>query len=184
MKKLIFLLLPIICISWKTKTYTIYETGRPASVEYNNAKRIIGKSWNINWIYADERVANKLGHEAMGNHNDSVRALIAKDKGDKWQTLFYNEVQHELRVHDELRERIRQKREFKTIEDKAFEPIILFETKNREKYIVHIVGQLKEDEKRAFQTLCKFNIQKSTPDFSMNCKKQPLTICFPENNIK
>jgi hypothetical protein len=169
------------------KSNTLYEVGRPQSLEYNNAKRIVGKQWNIEWVYADNSLVEKMGHEKIAQHNDSVMNLIAQKRGKNWQERFYPAVHEELDKQNKMRALLKSSKDYERVREKLVEPHILFERKRKKKrsaYIVHISGQKKEDPGAGFITLCKFDYkpQKDQPVF--DCKEQALTISFPANGVK
>lgn len=185
----VFILCLFVCLfnQNSNKLHTLYEVGRPAGLEFNNAKTTIGIKWNIQWVFADNELVEKMGYENIGIHNDSVMSIIAQKKGDHWQQSFYSEVDDELNYQNKMREKLRTFKEYKIIPKKLVEPHILFERKRKNKrsvYLVHIVGQKTEDISAGFITLCKFDysLKKSLGPF--NCQEQPLTIFFPQNGIK
>ncbi|MDQ3192157.1 MAG: hypothetical protein M3Q58_11250 [Bacteroidota bacterium] len=185
---LISILLLFGCLfnSDSNKFHTLYEVGRPAGLEYNNAKKEAGKKWNILWIYADNAKVEEMGYEKIGNHNDSVMAILAKKRGEDWQREFYLNVDEELNHHNKLRKDLKSHKNYKFVNEELIEPHLLFERKTNRKrssYIVHIVGQKKEEPGKGFITLCKF-FYKPNKSPSFDCKEQPLTIYFPQNGIK
>ncbi|HET6242910.1 MAG: hypothetical protein H0V01_14580 [Bacteroidetes bacterium] len=183
---LISVLLLIGCFSNPTKFHVLYEVGRPASIEYNNAKRTVGEKWNILWVYADDNRVETTGYEKIGSHNDSVMAVIAKKKGENWQEKFYSQLDEELIKQNRIREKLKSNKEYELVSEKLIEPYILFKTKNKKqsKYEVHIVGQKKEDPSEGFITLCKFDFKPLKSPHSFDCKEQSLTLFFPQNGIK
>jgi len=161
--------------------YTYFEGGRPRSIEENNARRIVANNWNLILIYesnTDDETIKKINH-----HNDSISAIIKKEKGDNWVETFIAESRKELMLHVSMRATISQMEVFRNAKDQLFEPIILFEKKGK-KYLAHIVGQQKTDETRTFITFAQILI--SSKDNSTKIKSEkitPLTIQFSENGV-
>jgi predicted DNA-binding protein YlxM (UPF0122 family) len=174
-------------LAFAQKEFTIYEVGRPAAVEYNNAKYTVGQKWNINWVYADDQSMENIGHELIGAHNDSVFTLLSRIKGETWQTQFFKEVEQELELQNKLREEIKNQKFFNDIKQEVYEPIILFERTNPKKdkaFLVHVVGKVQRENFDGFITLCSFQTKVKKIPSNVACQEKPLTITFPQNNIK
>jgi hypothetical protein len=176
------LALALVIFASCAKKHTYYEVGRPKSIEENNARKVIAKSWDLSLEHSSEMSDEAI--KKINHHNDSVNSILVKKKGENWQDSFNSEVRQELVKHVNMRATISQMEIFAKAKEQLFEPIILFE-KKKNNYLAHIVGQKKNDEERKFITFAQISINGS--DLSAKVKSelsQPLTISFPENGVK
>jgi hypothetical protein len=163
------------------KTYTLYEVGRPRSIEENNARKIVAEKWRLNFEFKSGLDETTINETLI--HNDSVNALISKKRGEKWLDEFTSQSIAELDVNTALRERVKALEIYSKATNALFEPIILFEKKGK-KYLAHIVGQQKTDETRAFVTYAQIWVYPNSEKTSIKSEKiEPLLIRFPQNGV-
>jgi hypothetical protein len=178
-------IIPLLAISLLffscSKNYTLYEVGRPRSIEENNARQIVSEKWRVNFEFKsglDEATINETLH-----HNDSVSKLISKKKGENWLDEFTSESIAELETNTTLRTRVKALNIYTKATNDLFEPIILFEKKGK-KYLAHIVGQQKTDETRAFITYAQIWVYPNSEKTSIKSEKiEPLMLRFPQNGV-
>ncbi len=70
--------------TYAQKKTIIYEMGRPNALDYNIAKRIIGKEYKLAFIYVGQKMTDSLGVEYFEEKN---RISIAK-KDRKYGEYF------------------------------------------------------------------------------------------------
>lgn len=135
--------------------YTYYLTGRPFSVERNNAIRTVGSGWKITFEYAGNDVIEMNGFDKIQAHNDSVSKLIgtATKHGEEWINVFYSEVDAEEAQQQTIRSLVKNDRHYAEIEARLIETFLLMERKDGifgTKYFIYAVGQNRDDDKRTF----------------------------------
>jgi len=162
--------------------------GRPMSIERNNAFITVGIEHDINFEYACNDDIEIHGIEYFVNYNDSISKLIADNKlGDNWLNDLYVETDLEEVRQNNVREIVKGTKYFETYSVDLFEPIILLKkrkAKKNEKYLVYVVGQLKEDETRKFNTHLIFKYNKKKKKIILKSHKvKPLPFVLPQNGV-
>lgn len=169
----------VILTSCANSIYTYYETGRPKSVEMNNARHIVSNNWDIKLEYDSQ-----LNLERINKHNDSISKILSENKGDNWINIFAKESKDELILNNQLRETIKLTSAYNKAIELLFEPIILLEKKGK-KYLAHIVGQQKSDDTRKFVTFAQLLVNSDRTGIKIKDETiQELTISFPQNGIE
>jgi hypothetical protein len=184
--KLLILLMPLFCLSKKERQLVLYEAGRPATVEYNNAKRETAKTWKFRFEYLNDSILEKLSPAFVDKHNLEVFQHLEKMHGKNWQARFYQEVDEMLARHNILRNLIMGSQVYHDLAAQVFEPYVLFERASlapNPSWTVHIVGQRIDRPDVGFRTLCQFTLQSQETAIAYSCFEQALTIRFPENGI-
>lgn len=169
--------------------YTYYLTGRPFSVERNNAILTVGSNWKIDFVYAGNDVIEMNGFEKIQTHNDSVSKLIGTttQHGEEWFNIFYSEVDTEEAQQQKMRTWIKDDLHFAEIEAKLIETFILFHQKKGLfgiRYQAFLVGQEKTDLTRTFATHAVYKVKvkkKKLKCTDTSIGKLPFTL--PQNGI-
>jgi len=164
--------------------YTIYELGRPNSLEYNNAKRVIAKKYKINFIYADAKIQDSLGVSMLESQNRlSNKKLATRYDNDLWHQDFYNKVADELDKHQQMRSFIKADSSYLKL--KATDIRIIFEKKKLSvnSYLSYVVGWKIENEKAIIRILATYKI--STKKYKLlNLENKPLHFSYKVNGIE
>lgn len=85
-------------------TQTYYLTGRPFSLERNNAIKEVGKQWGIDVTYAGGDVLETYGLDSLNRIIDAQYALIQLKKGPEWLGDFYKKVDEREAIHNDIRQ--------------------------------------------------------------------------------
>lgn len=95
-----------------------YLTGRPYSIERNNAIIETGIKWGIEFQYVGSDVIDEFGVDEINGHNDSVSKLIQNKRGieNDWMTVFYTQVDQVESFQNNIRAQIKTLESFKQIE--------------------------------------------------------------------
>ena len=81
-----------------------YLTGRPYTLERNNAIIEVGKRWGLTIEFVGGDVYDETGVDSINRINDRA----AKLKGENWTALFYEEVDQLEGLHNEIRKAFSQ----------------------------------------------------------------------------
>jgi len=81
-----------------------YLTGRPYSLERNNAIIEVGKRWGLTIQYAGGDVYDEIGLDSINRINDQV----AMSRGENWTVRFFEEVDQLEVLHNEIRKAFSQ----------------------------------------------------------------------------
>lgn len=170
--------------------YTYYLTGRPYSIEHNNAIKTVGEEWKISFEYAGSDVIEMAGLEKINALNDSISLLIG-DKtglGEGWQTVFYAEVSVEEEKQQLIRKLVQIDPFLIEMQKQLFETFLLVEKKRcffKKRYYVYLVGQLKTDESRKFASHGKYkvNLKKMSAKL-VSSKLEALPFSIVQNGIQ
>jgi hypothetical protein len=158
--------------------------GRPNPLDYNIAKRIIGKEYKLVFVYAGRNMIDSLGIEHFEKSNRSVRKNQIKKHGDEWNFEFNKEVDNELTIHQSLRSIIKNSEEYKS--QTVNELYVLFDRKKCcvKKYSAYIVGRSLIGDQYKMKVLCKMKIDaKKKVIKKVIDKDMPLPFTFEENGI-
>lgn len=158
------------------------------SVERNNALLTIGLDNKINFEFAGNDVIELKGIEYFVSYNDSISKLIAASQlGENWLNDIYTKTDEEEKRQNTVREIVKRTKYFQTYSLDLFEPIILLKklkANKNEKYKVYVVGQLKEDESRKFNTHLIFKYNKKKNKMMLKSHKVgPLPFTLPQNGL-
>ena len=177
-----FIFLNLIILGQKKQVY--YEMGRPNPLDYNIAKRIIGKELKLVFVYAGRNMIDSLGIEHFEKSNRSVREKKSKKHGDNWNFEFNKEVDNELTIHQSLRSIIKNSEEYKS--QTLNELYILFDRKKCcvKKYSAYLVGRILIGDQYEMKVLYKMKIDAKTKVIKKVIDKDmPLPFTFEENGI-
>lgn len=177
----------VICLNAQN-TFTYYLMGRPFSIERNNALRTIGKENKINFEFAGNDLIELKGIEYFVDYNDSISKLISTSKlGENWLDNLFSKTDEEEKRQNEAREIVKGTKHYETWSHNLFEPIILIKklhARKNVKYTVYVVGQLKEDEHRKFNTHLIFRYNKNKKKIMIKSQKiRPLPFTLPQNGL-
>ncbi len=171
-------------LNYSSQKYTIYELGRPNSLEYNNAKRIIAKKYKINFIYADAKIQDSLGVSMLESQNRlSNKKLATRYDNDLWHQDFYNKVADELDKHEQMRSFIKSDTNYLKL--KATDIRIIFEKKKLSinTYLGYVVGWQIQNEKAIIRILATYKANIKKYKF-LNSKNKPLHFSYKVNGIE
>lgn len=173
---------------WSQKSFTYYLMGRPMSIERNNALITIGLENKINFTFAGNDVIELKGIEYFVNYNDSISKVIAATKlGEDWLNGIYTKTDQEEIRQNAVRELVRKNKYFESKGQELFQAIIILKKgkgKKNEKYKVYVVGQLKSDETRKFNTHLIFRYNKKKNKMIIKSHKVgPLPFSLPQNGL-
>lgn len=170
--------------------YLYYLTGRPFNVEYNNAILAVGKEWNISFEYAGNDVIEMNGLEKINSHNDSVSKLIRTKTGhgENWLNILFSEVALEDEKQRLIRNWVQEDFFYTETEAKLIEPFLLIERKKclfKVKSYVFIVGQLKNEEVKSFNSYGKYKVNEKKRSVKLVSKKiGKIPFSLPQNGIQ
>lgn len=185
---LFFAIFVLTSVVWSQKSYTYYLMGRPMSIERNNALMTIGLEHKIKFDFAGNDVIELKGIEYFVNYNDSISMVIAATKlGEDWLNGIYSKTDQEEIRQNAVREIVRKNKCFDTASHDLFQPIILLKKlkgEKNEKYKIYVVGQLKVDESRKFNTHLIFRYNKKKKKMILKSHKVgPLPFTLPQNGL-
>jgi len=164
--------------------YIIYELGRPNSLEYNNAKRIISEKYKINFIYATDEIKDSLDVSMLESQNRlSNKKLATRYDNDLWHQDFYNKVAEELDKHEQMRVFIKTDSSY--IKLKATDIRIIFEKKKLSinSYLGYVVGWKIENDKSIIRILATYKT--STKKYKLlNLENKQLHFSYKVNGIE
>jgi len=188
----LFAFFALINVVWSQKSFTYYLLGRPMSIERNNALITVGLENKINFTFAGNDVIELKGIEYFVNYNDSISKVIAATKlGEDWLNGIYTKTDQEEIRQNAVRELVRKNKYFETKGQELFQAIILLKKREGKKtdpdargYKVYVVGQLKSDETRKFNThlIFKYNKKKNKMIIKSH-KVRPLPFSLPQNGL-
>lgn len=158
------------------------------SIERNNALMTVGLENKINFEYAGNDVIELKGIEYFVNYNDSISKVIAAaELGEDWLNGIYSKTDQEEIQQNAVRDIVRKNKYFETASHELFQPIIILKKgkgKKNEKYKVYVVGQLKVDESRKFNTHLIFRHNKKKNQLILKSHKVgPLPFTLPQNGL-
>jgi hypothetical protein len=162
------------------------------SIERNNALITVGLENKINFTFAGNDVIELKGIEYFVNYNDSISKVIAATKlGEDWLNGIYTKTDQEEIRQNAVRELARKNKYFETKGQELFQAIILLKKREGKKtdpdargYKVYVVGQLKNDETRKFNTHLIFRYNKKKNKMIIKSHKVgPLPFSLPQNGL-
>lgn len=166
--------------------------GRPMSIERNNALLTVGLENKINFEFAGNDVIELKGIEYFVNYNDSISKVIEATKlGEDWLNGIYSKTDQEEIRQNVVRELVRKNKYFETKDHDLFQAIIFLKKRKGKKtgpdargYKVYVVGQLKSDETRKFNTHLIFRYNKKKNQLILKSHKVgPLPFTLPQNGL-
>lgn len=83
---------------------TYYLTGRPNSLERNNAIKEVGKQWGIDVTYVGDDVVEAVGLDSLNKLIDAQYVIIQAKKGPEWLGDFYKQVDEVEAIHTDIRQ--------------------------------------------------------------------------------
>ena len=162
------------------------------SIERNNALLTVGLENKINFEYDGNDIIELKGIEYFVNYNDSISKVIAATKlGEDWLNDIYSKTDQEEIRQNVVREIVRKNKYFETKDHDLFQAIILLKKRKGKKtdpdargYKIYVVGQLKSDETRKFNThlIFRYNNKKNKLFLKSN-KVGPLPFTLPQNGL-
>jgi hypothetical protein len=166
-----------------------YLTGRPYTIERNNAILTTGKIWNIDFVYAGNDVIEMNGFDKIQSHNDSVNKLIGSNTkhGEDWLNIFYSEVDREEAQQQQIRSWVKEDQQYAEIEFKLLETFLLMKRKDGifgTKYFIYVVGQIKSDTKNVFATHAVYRAKIKNKKLKLiSTESEKLPFILPQNGI-
>lgn len=192
MKRVLTILFLGICaLNYAQTKYTYYLTGRPFSVERNNAIRTVGLEWNILFTYAGNDVVETQGLESINKNNDSVSALVGTETklGEEWLNTFYAQVDEEEKIQNKIRKEIKEQAHYKEMDRKMVETFLFF-TKEKKwfhsLYTVYIVGLSRDQIVMTYASHGSFSVKVKKKKQIINLldsSKGTLPFTLPQNGI-
>lgn len=162
------------------------------SIERNNALKTVGLEHKINFEFAGNDLIELKGIEFFVNYNDSISKVIAATKlGENWLNDIYSKTDQEEIRQNAVRDIVRKNKYFETTSAELFQAIILLKKGKGKKndpdssgYKVYVVGQLKVDESRKFNTQLIFRYNKKKNKMILKSHKVgPLPFTLPQNGL-
>ena len=178
----VFILFNLIILGQKKLVY--YEMGRPNPLDYNIAKRIIGKEYKMVFVYAGRKMIDSLGIEHFEKSNRLVRQKKTRKHGDNWNFDFNKKVDDELSIHQSLRSMIKKSEEYKS--QSLNEQHILLDRKtcSVKKYSAYLIGRGLIEDQYKTMVLCEMKINAKKKFVKKMIQKEgSLPFTFEENGI-
>ena len=187
--------LNVICIALmfmcfiNVKTYAqkktiIYEMGRPNALDYNIAKRIIGKEYKLAFDYVGQDMIDSLGVDYFENSNVISREKVAKKYGDNWMAEFHDKTNSELSKQHYFRGLIKELKPYKKI--KNDELYILFDNRRccKNRYNAYVIGRYFINNEYRMRSILKVWVNTKNNKISrIKEKEMSLPYNFEENGI-
>lgn len=166
------------------KKIIIYEMGRPNALDYNIAKRIIGKEYKLVFVYAGQKMTDSLGIEYFEDLNKVSREKKARKYGDDWVSEFNNKISKEISVHHSLYTVIKKTKEYKNIKNNELYILLDRSRCCKKRYQSYIVGRFLVDKEYKMKTIFKLKINSKNNQIKRIIEKQnSLPFKFEENGI-
>ncbi len=167
------------------KNYVIYEVGRPNTLEFNNAKRIIGNQYGINFIYVGQQMLDSIGVDEIERKNNVSKRLIAtKKSNDKWEREFYEKIINELEEHQSMRVVLKNTELYKRIKNREIH--IVFDRKKhiKNKFSVYVIGQHLLENKYVFRSFLMLKMNSRTKKIKVkDTETRELHFSYEENGV-
>ena len=159
-------------------TQTYYLTGRPFSLERNNAIKEVGKLSGIDVTYAGGDVVETYGLDSLNRIIYAQYALIQLKKGPEWLGDFYKQVDEVEAIHNDIRQFVLNS-QYIPRGDYSERKLIIARINNR-KYRVVVVEVASSERVTCFsECLVRWSKRKKlTPQKGCSVPYQ-----FPENGI-
>ena len=165
--------------------FELYKQGRPASFEYNNASRAVETRWNIYYLSGNNTGVAGPSTNKISSNNKKTSKLIAAHYGDDWLQRFQKEVGEEMAKQNEIRKLVKEDPYFKSLKAEELFIVLDPKCKKAKKYIVKVVAQQLQGDKRPFMIYCRYKYKVSSRNLKLVCKKiVPLDFSYVENGIE
>lgn len=163
--------------------YVFIKTGRPETMEYNNARNIVAKKWGIQFKYVAFNSENTDTLKVIAVENKTTEAKLVNKKGPNWNADFTAEVNAELIKINGLRTKIEQ--QILTLNHGSEKMIHFEQTQFKNRYKAFVFGQIEVGDLRPYYVLqvYKINIKKGTLKLVSEPLK-PIDFEYKENGIE
>lgn len=158
--------------------------GRPNALDYNIAKRIIGKEYKLMFVYVGQNMTDSLGIKYYEDLNKVSREKKAKKYGDNWTSIFNDKVNAELTIQHSLRTIIKNSNEYKNVS--VNELYILFDRRkcSTRKYCAYVVGRVLKNDQYRIKVFLRIKVNSKNREIKKVTEKEfPLPYAFEENGI-
>ncbi len=162
----------------------IYEMGRPNALDYNIAKRIVGKQYKLVFVYVGQNLTDSLGVEHFEKLNRISIKKKSKKYGEEWMIEFNKKTASELSVHQSISTIIKNTKEYKNITNN--ELYILYDRRRccKKSYHTYVVGRLLINDEYQMKTVLRLRVNSKNKQIKgVKEKEMPLPFKFVENGV-
>lgn len=160
----------------------LIKTGRPESFEYNNAEKVVGKRWGINFGYFAFNGSDFDALDSITALNKVTEDKLAAKKGADWNRQFKMEVGMEMEKQNHFRQQINAETIGLNPDQEKF---IHFEEgffKNH--YKAYVFSQVEKGEQKPFYTLIVYKVNMNKGSILLkSSRRKPIDFEYPENGI-
>jgi hypothetical protein len=166
--------------------YVYIQTGRPHSLERNNAFRTVGKTWGMAYTYQGGDVYDEAVHGSIESYNSSILKKVQAKHPEVTLERIQTEVDLEVKQQEELTSLIQSSLFFKTWKHKEMASTLLLFDRQRGKkmYLIYRIYPVYKENGHHYELGQVYKCNLKTKQVRLlNVKTTTLPFVFPENGI-
>jgi hypothetical protein len=166
--------------------YVYIQTGRPHSLERNNAFRTVGKTWGMGFTYQGGDVYDEAVHGSIESYNSSIIKKVQAKHPEVTLETIQAEVNLEVNRQEELESLIQSSLSFKTWKHKEMgSTLLLFDRQRGKKmYLIYRIYPVYKENGQHYELgqVYQCNLKNKRVRL-LKVTSTALPFGFPENGI-